>query len=455
MQHALSFSSLIAPGSAGIERERAARPSREPEETSFGSIMAEQQRASREEAAADARPVAPKRDDRRAERKEEAAEPEAEEVRDTDATCADAACAPAQQAPAEAGPPPGETDLTVEVAGSETLAADPEAEAEAAEQTDAAVQPESVEAAIPLAAGAVTAAPAGAVPDGPQAAEMPVEEALKGAAPAVRAKQIRAQEPQSTLAAPPAQARAEGAAMPAIANAPMAEAVRRVSSDVASARLEANITAREARIESLPVVRVSPAQFAFSAFISSDEMMATVPESSTGDEPTELAEVSDEFARAVERGGSFRATEAGAGLSQGARVFRPAAAALAERVTASPSGEVDLQLSPEELGNLRISFTQDDSGLSVVIRADRAETLDLLRRHISQFTQDLREQGFEEVTISFGDRGGAATNGGWAEAEANTRIGTSRFAETSGAQLAPQPAASVQKVTNGGLDLRL
>ena len=243
--------------------------------------------------------------------------------------------------------------------------------------------------------------------------------------------------------------------MPAIANAPMAEAVRRVSSDVASARLEANITAREARIESLPVVRVSPAQFAFSAFISSDEMMATVPESSTGDEPTELAEVSDEFARAVERGGSFRATEAGAGLSQGARVFRPAAAALAERVTASPSGEVDLQLSPEELGNLRISFTQDDSGLSVVIRADRAETLDLLRRHISQFTQDLREQGFEEVTISFGDRGGAATNGGWAEAEANTRIGTSRFAETPGAQLAPQPAASVQKVTNGGLDLRL
>ena len=243
--------------------------------------------------------------------------------------------------------------------------------------------------------------------------------------------------------------------MPAAVNAPMAEAVRRVSSDVASARLEANITAREARTESLPVVRVSPAQFAFSAFISSDEMMAALPEQSTNDAQTELSEVSDEFARAVERGGSFRATEAATGLTQGARVFRPAAAALAERVSASPSGEVDVRLSPEELGNLRISFTQDDSGLNVVIRADRADTLELLRRHINQFTQDLREQGFEEVTISFGDHGGAATSGGWAETEASTGAAAPRFSDAPGAQLAAQPAAPTRKVTNGGLDLRL
>ncbi|MFT4782540.1 MAG: flagellar hook-length control protein FliK [Paracoccaceae bacterium] len=64
---------------------------------------------------------------------------------------------------------------------------------------------------------------------------------------------------------------------------------------------------------------------------------------------------------------------------------------------------VELALHPEELGRIRMSFNQLETGLVISISADRPETSDLMRRHIEQFARDMAKDGFEDVTFDFGD----------------------------------------------------
>lgn len=69
----------------------------------------------------------------------------------------------------------------------------------------------------------------------------------------------------------------------------------------------------------------------------------------------------------------------------------------------SEVGGVELRLSPEELGSVRMQFVQGESGLTVHINAERPETLDLIRRHIDQLAKDLADSGFDSAGFSFGD----------------------------------------------------
>ncbi|SDL39561.1 flagellar hook-length control protein FliK [Aliiruegeria lutimaris] len=70
--------------------------------------------------------------------------------------------------------------------------------------------------------------------------------------------------------------------------------------------------------------------------------------------------------------------------------LRTASKSLAEtigdRVQTTSRESFDVRLSPEELGNLRISFRNADSGLNVSIHADRPETLELFRRNIEMLS---------------------------------------------------------------------
>lgn len=70
-----------------------------------------------------------------------------------------------------------------------------------------------------------------------------------------------------------------------------------------------------------------------------------------------------------------------------------------------PDGPVEISLSPDELGKLRVSLWQDGSGLRVVVQAERAETLDLLRRNSDQLMQEIRDSGFSGGSLSFGQWG--------------------------------------------------
>lgn len=70
----------------------------------------------------------------------------------------------------------------------------------------------------------------------------------------------------------------------------------------------------------------------------------------------------------------------------------------------------DLQLSPQELGKVRLSLTANEQSSVLHVITDRPETLDLLRRHIGVLENDLRSLGHDNLTLRFGT--GAGTEGG-------------------------------------------
>lgn len=76
---------------------------------------------------------------------------------------------------------------------------------------------------------------------------------------------------------------------------------------------------------------------------------------------------------------------------------------LAEFSRRLPDGPVEVSLSPEELGRVRLSLQAAEGGMVVQIVAERSETLDLIRRNIDLLAQELKEQGYLDLHFSYGD----------------------------------------------------
>lgn len=76
-------------------------------------------------------------------------------------------------------------------------------------------------------------------------------------------------------------------------------------------------------------------------------------------------------------------------------------AALAARAPDHGGGFV-LRLNPAELGALRLTLVPEDGSVRVEILAERAETLDLLRRNTGELAAELRALGYGGVAFSFG-----------------------------------------------------
>lgn len=77
---------------------------------------------------------------------------------------------------------------------------------------------------------------------------------------------------------------------------------------------------------------------------------------------------------------------------------------IASALMLQPDRPIELTLSPEELGRVRLTLTSIDGGISVAIIAERAETLDLMRRNIDMLARDFREMGYGSVAFSFGNQ---------------------------------------------------
>ena len=82
---------------------------------------------------------------------------------------------------------------------------------------------------------------------------------------------------------------------------------------------------------------------------------------------------------------------------------------LAEAVGERREGAVEVALAPEELGKVRLRLHVHDGVMSVSIQAERAETLDLMRRHADILARDFRELGFRDVAFSFAEHSGQRT----------------------------------------------
>ncbi|WP_211089783.1 flagellar hook-length control protein FliK [Thalassobius vesicularis] len=93
----------------------------------------------------------------------------------------------------------------------------------------------------------------------------------------------------------------------------------------------------------------------------------------------------------------FRATE------PGATIPRQILQQLTE-ATPAAGDTIEISLSPEELGRVQLSAAKTEHGVMLVVQAERPETLDLMRRHLPELMQDLRDMGFGDISYS-GERG--------------------------------------------------
>lgn len=80
-----------------------------------------------------------------------------------------------------------------------------------------------------------------------------------------------------------------------------------------------------------------------------------------------------------------------------------AAAQIIAALTQPEDGPVEVRLSPEELGRVRLFMSGGEGGMNVHLQADRGETLDLLRRNVSMLADELRQAGYDALSFSFGD----------------------------------------------------
>lgn len=75
---------------------------------------------------------------------------------------------------------------------------------------------------------------------------------------------------------------------------------------------------------------------------------------------------------------------------------------LAEKLSNSEQNRVEVTLTPEELGKVRMVITPGDTP-SVAVYADNRETLDFLRRNAELLSKELRDAGFSGASLSFGE----------------------------------------------------
>ncbi|MFZ5709219.1 MAG: flagellar hook-length control protein FliK [Pseudomonadota bacterium] len=115
---------------------------------------------------------------------------------------------------------------------------------------------------------------------------------------------------------------------------------------------------------------------------------------------------------------------------------------------------VELTLSPEELGVVRMSLSATDSSAVLIVTAERPETLDLMRRNVDALERQFREMGFQNLSFSFTDgqpdrrQRNEAQRSTWSEAGADDRPVTHPAGP---ATARPGPAAA----PDGRLYLRL
>lgn len=126
---------------------------------------------------------------------------------------------------------------------------------------------------------------------------------------------------------------------------------------------------------------------------------------------------------------------------------------LAEAAARATDRPIEVTLSPEELGRVRLSFTTHDGALTMLVQAERPETLELLRRHIDTLAEDFRELGYEDLAFSFGQQGDERERAETGDL-AHQRLGQ----DDTDSPAMTQPRTELSAPTlgrDGGLDLRM
>ncbi|WP_374292610.1 flagellar hook-length control protein FliK [Paenirhodobacter enshiensis] len=117
---------------------------------------------------------------------------------------------------------------------------------------------------------------------------------------------------------------------------------------------------------------------------------------------------------------------------------------------AASNDRIEITLAPADLGKLRLSLHATDGGVSVVVEAERPETLDLVRRNADSLARDLRDIGYGQVTFSFGGQDSPGD-------QRPTTLASADFAVPSETDAMPEvpPPVSHPSAASGSLDLRI
>lgn len=86
-----------------------------------------------------------------------------------------------------------------------------------------------------------------------------------------------------------------------------------------------------------------------------------------------------------------------------AETARAIAGQMAAAIHARPqSGTIELTLNPEELGKISIVMNGRDDGLQMTIAAERPETLEMMRRHLSVLEAEFKNLGLGDLSFNLG-----------------------------------------------------
>ena len=91
-------------------------------------------------------------------------------------------------------------------------------------------------------------------------------------------------------------------------------------------------------------------------------------------------------------------------LTQTSRVELPArlAAQIADVARQLPDGPIEISLSPEELGKVKLTFQVSENGaMNVVIAAERADTLEFMKRNADSLLAEFSDLGYEGSSFQF------------------------------------------------------
>lgn len=131
---------------------------------------------------------------------------------------------------------------------------------------------------------------------------------------------------------------------------------------------------------------------------------------------------------------------------------RLVASQMVEALVRAQKNSVEIVLNPEELGRVRMVLTSTDAGISVSISADRADTLDMLRRNIEQLAEEFRSMGYDDIGFEFS---GGDTPSDFDEDAPEPRPNDQSETGTEHDISAPENLTVARVMQMRGLDLRL
>lgn len=125
--------------------------------------------------------------------------------------------------------------------------------------------------------------------------------------------------------------------------------------------------------------------------------------------------------------------------------------AIAQVFQKAPDKPVEIALNPAELGRVRLVMSAHDAGITILVSAERGDTLDLMRRNIDELGRSLADIGFEDVSFAFEQQQDQTDQ---REPAAGDAIGHLHADETPVLQHATAPDTQISAVMISGIDMR-